>query len=263
MEAKIDKLLIDISDLAKKIEGKRTPWWERLFWAVEKMLIPLAVAALAFYGHSAATKISEGQLALAKSGAEDRREEFRRTMQSKYLELFYADISSGDQKRQSNALGLLRLMEPSLASDLNQLVQASPAVPSSIKAEAESAKQQIQAESQRIANSPSGPLAGYVVGIYFIATDIPSKKTADAVQKHLLAQGLGATVRLYPRDAEFMESVVAPRGLEVRYEEGVEDRQANVLLEALSKPTLNRPARPQLVGNTTPRFLSIFVPNGG
>lgn len=263
MEHKIDQLLLDVAALKSKVEGKKAPWWERLFWAVEKMLVPVALACLAFYGNSAATKISGGQLALAQSAAADRKEEFRRTMQTKYVELFYADIASGDPKRQANALGLLRLMEPGLANDLNQLVQASPAVSPSIKAESESTKQQIQAESQRVAESASGPLAGYVVGIYFLAGDGAAQATAEKIRAQFADLRLGAATRLYPKDADFMASVVAPRGLEVRYEDGVEDKPAKALQEALMKPPLNRQARPMLVRNTTLNFLSIFVPAGG
>ncbi|WP_369977999.1 hypothetical protein [Xanthomonas bundabergensis] len=153
MEDKLDRLLADIARLKQKLEADKT-LAERVFWIMEKMLAPLAMAVLAFYGNAAADKISAGQLALARLSVEDKKSEFARTLQSRYVELFYADITSGDPGRQGNALGLLRLMDPGLAMQLAAFVAANPAASPAIKTQAEATRQQIQRDSAHAALAP-------------------------------------------------------------------------------------------------------------
>lgn len=154
MEDKLDRLLADIARLKQMFEADKTPA-ERFFWILEKTLAPLAVAVLAFYGNAAADKMSAGQLALARLSVEDKQNDFARTLQSKYVELFYADITSGDPVRQGNALGLLRLMDPELALQLATFVATNPAASSAIKAQAEATGRQIQRERWRGALAPN------------------------------------------------------------------------------------------------------------
>ncbi|WP_369935366.1 hypothetical protein [Xanthomonas tesorieronis] len=152
MEDKLDRLLADIARLKQMLKADRTPA-ERFFWIMEKTLAPLAIAVLGFYGNAAADKISAGQLALARLSVEDKQEEFARTLQSKYVELFYADITSGDPVRQGNALGLLRLMDPELALQLATFATSNPAASSAIKAQAEATRRQIRSDVRRAAQA--------------------------------------------------------------------------------------------------------------
>jgi len=152
VEDKLDRLLADIARLKQRLEADKTPA-ERFFWIMEKTLAPLAVAVLAFCGNAVADKISAGQLALARLSVADRKDEFARTLQSKYVELFYADITSGDPVRQGNALGLLRLMDPELALQLATFVASNPAASSAIKAQAEATRRQIRGGVRRAAQA--------------------------------------------------------------------------------------------------------------
>jgi len=147
VEDKLDRLLADIARLKQMLEADKTPA-ERLFWIMEKTLGPLAIAVLAFYGNAAADKISAGQLALARLSVQDKQNEFARTLQSKYVELFYADITSGDPDRQGNALGLLRLMDPQLALQLATFVASNPAASPAIRTRAEATRLQIQRDGR-------------------------------------------------------------------------------------------------------------------
>ncbi|WP_420008396.1 hypothetical protein [Xanthomonas sacchari] len=147
MEDKLDRLLSDVARLKQALQTRKTPA-ERAFRLLEKMLAPLAMAVLAFYGNAAADKISAGQLALTKLSVEDKNREFARSLQSKYVELFYADITSGDPMRQGHALGLLRLMDPPLALQLAAFVASSPTAPPALKAQAEATGRQIRRETR-------------------------------------------------------------------------------------------------------------------
>jgi hypothetical protein len=264
MDERIDEVLRKITSIEDSLKKAKPKWYERIFWAVEKALIPIMIAVLAYYGNQAATKISERQLVLAKSNAEDRKAEFRRTMQSKYLEMFQRDIVSADPRQQASALGLLRLMDPALASDASTLVQTSTQISPAVKAEVRVEAQKVEAAAQT-ATRPQGTgiLARYKIGIYYLSNDAASVRTAQAIQLYLRQQGLSNLIALYPSNQEFMDSVVPPSALEVRFEEGMEDKQAQALVIALDRQPIARRANLVPVGNQTPNFISVFVPSGG
>ena len=137
---------------------------------------------------------------------------------------------------------------------------ASPTIPPSVKAEAETTTRQYQAVIQRIATAPKSPLAGYVIGVYFLSTDPASVKSANEIRTQLVNQGLGARVRLYPCTPKCMALVVASTSLEVRYEEGSEYVQAKMVAEALTKQPLARTPHLRVAASTTKNFLSVFIP---
>src|SRR5690242_19757757 len=122
MEEKIDLLLAELKALKDSLTPKPDSLFDRVTRVLEKLIIPLLIGVLAWFGNQAATKISEAQLHLAESAAEDRRAEFRHSMQAKYIEIFYKDLNSGDTKSQLNAIRLVRLMDGDLAQNLLDLV---------------------------------------------------------------------------------------------------------------------------------------------
>jgi hypothetical protein len=261
MEERIDEVLRKISSIEDSLKKAKPKWYERVFWAIEKALIPIMLAILAYYGNQAATKIAEGQLVLARSNAEDRKAEFRRSIQSQYLQIFLRDINSVDVRQQNIAKGLFKHLDPVLWNEVEAIVQSSPQISPALKAE-------VQVESQKLvaaAQTPrgTGALAGYKIGIYFLSNDAASVRTAQSLQAHLRQQGLTNLISLYPSNQEFMETVNPPSSLEVRFEEGIEDRQAKTLVDILSRPPLTRNATQIPVGSQTPNFVSIFVPSGG
>lgn len=261
VEIEIIKKLQSIEENTKK---RKFQWLNFISWALEKAIIPIMIAALAYFGSLAATNLSQGQLALAKSNSEDRKSEFKATLQSKYFEIFYRDITSADVRQQTSAITLLALMEPELAKDLEKFVQESSQIPFNIKAEVrrESEKRENFAKIQTKPKN-SNVLAGYKIGIYYLSSDPLSLKTAKKVQYHLSKQNLVSPVELRPEDSKFMLDNTPADSLDVRYFQGTEDQQAQAIVEALNKPPLN--INPQLreTRNLTPNFISIFIPEGG
>ncbi|MXV13248.1 hypothetical protein DYQ93_19785 [Xanthomonas sp. LMG 8992] len=143
MEDKLDRLLGDVDALRRRLERRRS-LSDRAFWILEKLLVPLAIAILAFYGSVAADKIAAGQLTLARANVDDRQREFALSLQTKYVELFHADIASGDPRREANALALLRLMDPALAVQLADFVASNPAASPALQARAAIASGQLR-----------------------------------------------------------------------------------------------------------------------
>ena len=106
-------------------------------------------------------------------------------------------------------------------------------------------------------------LDGFRIAIYYPAGDVPAGVTARALRGELAVQGIQQNVELRLATAQFLREVVPPEGLELRYEEGVEDAPARALLAALAAGPGRRTLRLVPAGTATPKLLSIFVPAGG
>lgn len=104
---------------------------------------------------------------------------------------------------------------------------------------------------------------GYSIAIYYPEADAAAAGTARAIQAEFAAQGLKRGVQVRAATAEFLRSVVPPETLEVRYEEGVENAQAQGLVNVLAAAGSARQAKLVPVERRTANFLSVFVPAGG
>jgi hypothetical protein len=254
MEEKLDKLIAEVEKLREEAKPEEKSLGSKILHVVEKLIIPIMLGVLGWVGTQAGTKISEGQLRLSESAAEDRKVEFRRNMQAKYIEIFYKDLNSGDSKSQMNAIRLVRLVDSELAQNLLDLVPGTPGVSQAVVAKAGEVKQQLAAVA---------PLSGYKIGIYFYDNDPSSIPSVLKVAERLKDAGFSGTVQQYPSNDAFFENVNRPSGLEVRYEAGIEDQAADALLAIVqTADNRNRWIKRQ-VGSRTPNFISVFVPRGG
>lgn len=245
----LDRLKALESRLAEKEKG-----WVQYFRFVEKLLLPVALGLLAWFGNQAANRISEGQLHLSESAIMDRKEEFRRTIQAKYAEMFYRDLNTGDANKLRNAMRLLNLIDGELAGQLSGLVEATPNVPADILTGAEKTRKEVEI---------FGPLFGFKVGIYFLRGNEESAAHANDIQLKLVGRGFSGPIQLYPSDKAFFELLREPKTLEVRYEPDRETPVADALIYVLKDlfPNLEFTKRP--VVNRTASFISIFIPIGG
>lgn len=252
-----EQIIQDLAEIKASLRVIRPSIIERIFWLIEKALIPLAIAAIgaaiAFSGNKSASSIATTQAAQQQQADLDRKEEFRRTMQAKYIELFYSDISSGTKERQNGALQLLKLMEPALAEDLLKVIIQNPEASQALKEKAKTTGQEIVE-----ANS----LRNYKIGIYYLGTDTAATKLAMKINQSLLVRHIGKAIKLYGVDDAFMRKVYPPRSLEIRYEEGLENPAADELAQALEGEPLSLSSTKLAVGTATRQFISIFVPNG-
>ena len=255
MESDIQALLKEVRNLRDDLKPAAESVFKKIGYVLEKLVIPVMLGVVAWAGTQAATEISKGQLNLAASAAEDRKAEFRRAMQAKYIEIFYKDLNSGDQKSQLNAIRLVRLVDGELAQTLLDLVAITPGVSEAVVAKAGEARSALEALL---------PLRGYKVGIYFHKNDPPSVSTVLKLQDRLKAAGFTGTVQPFPSDEAFF---ARPNNLaltlEVRYEDGIEDEASDALLGIVQRVDDRTQWRKQLVSNRTANFLSIFVPRGG
>jgi hypothetical protein len=230
--------------------ARNTMNWQRVFEVAEKLLLPGALGALAWVTSATSANIAESQLALARSQDARQQVESRTVMEAKYLELFYKDINSRDERTQVFALSLVRYLDPELGSNLADLVKNSPGSPKSVTEKAASIKRDFDA---------FGALSSYKIGIYWDKDSVQLAKVAQDIQKKLEQRGFPGPVQLYPRSQSFLDSFGAPSGNEVRFEPGIEDEAADRLLSLMSELTPERHFVKRGVTNRTPNFVSLFL----
>lgn len=254
MAEKNELVLNELQKLRDELKPKPTSLFENALRILEKLVVPVMLGLLAWLGSQAATKISESQLKLAESAAEDRKLEFRRGMQAKFIEIFYKDINSSDPKMQSSAIRLVQLVDSDLAKSLLDLVAATPGVSQAVVAQAKEVRREIEAVA---------PLKGYKIGIYFHRDDTSSLTTVTTLRQKLQEAGFRGQVQEYPSDETFFGRVVPLDTLEVRHEAGAEEDAANALVSILEPVSTKSKLKKLQVSSPTPNFISIFLPRGG
>ena len=257
MDEKSESVFVELQKLRHELKPKPVSAFENVLRILEKLVVPVMLGLLAWLGSQAATKISEGQLTLAASAAEDRKLEFRRSMQAKYIEIFYKELNSGDPKSQSNAIRLVKLVDSDLANSLLDLVPNTPNVSQAVVAQAKEVRREIEAISA------VAPLKGYKIGIYYYRDDPASLQTVLKLRQRLQEAGFRGLVQDYPNDESFFGRFVPPDTLEVRYEAGAEEDAANALVSIMVTASTKSKWTKVQVSSPTPNFVSIFVPRGG
>ena len=90
---------------------------------IEKLIVPIFLGVLVFVTTNTSNKIMSQQTGLIEIQNEHNIESSKRQLELKYLELFYNDINSDNLNKQSNAVGLLRLMNPELGLQLSRWIK--------------------------------------------------------------------------------------------------------------------------------------------
>lgn len=100
-----------IADRLGNIEDARAKpsVWSRSFKIAEKLVIPIVISIIAYVAAIQANKIVERQS--------------KASLQQKYIEIFWDDITSGEPRRQQWANSVLKLLEPELANALVSAVE--------------------------------------------------------------------------------------------------------------------------------------------
>ena len=254
MQDELNTIIAKLDDLKGAMTPKPESLFDRLLRVLEKLVLPVLVGLLAWVGNQAATKISEGQLELARAAAEDRRLEFQRGMQAKYLEIFYKDLNSGEQSGQLNAIRLLRVVDSDLAERLIALVTITPGVTQVVIEKANEAKRDLD---------QLRPLSGFKIGLFYYRDNEASTSQATRSREQLQKLGFSGTIQMIPSDDESLKAFDPPKSVEVRYEAGIED-DASMALLGIVQPVV-APAKIDrfMVRNRTANYISIFYPRGG
>jgi hypothetical protein len=252
MTKEIHNLIAELKALREELKPSPPSFYDRTLHILEKLVIPVMLGFLAWVGSQAATKIAEGQLHLAENTADHQKLESRRSMQAKFIEMFYKDLNSGDPASQMNAVRLVRLIDADLAQSLLTLVATTPGISQAVVAKANEAKRQAENIS---------PLSSYKIGIYYPSGNFSATPTALRIEESLREAGFNGIIQKYPSDPSFIQKVNAPVGLEIRFEPGIEDDAADALLSIVQTVDTKGRWSKRPVSNRTPGFISVFLPN--
>lgn len=217
---------------------------------LEKLLLPFALGVLAWTTSQASVRVSASQLELAK--AQDARQvnESRATAQLKYLEIFYRDINSTDERNQLFALSLLTYLNPELGASLADLVKVSPRSSKAVVDKAASIKTGFEA---------FGPLSGFKIGIYWDEKNAQLTAAARQLKEKIEGRHFPGPVQLYPRSQQFLASYGASGRNEIRFEPGIEDEAADRLLALMEELEPGRHFVKREVVNRTANFMALFL----
>lgn len=248
-----NQVLEEIKDLKRSLATKPEAAQEHWLKILEKLILPVGFALLTWISTQAATSISQGQLILARTVADDRKVEFKRGMQAKFIEIFYKDLNSGNQQSQLNAIRLVRLVDTELAQNLLSLVEGTPGVSKEVLNKAARLSQDLKVIQ---------PLSGFTVALHYKKGDTKASENAIRSRDRLLQAGFSGSVELVPGDENFFQRVGHASNIEIRYEAGIEDEAANSLL-AILQP-INEPNKivKEPVTTRIPNYISVFFPSG-
>jgi len=126
MEEKLNEILIRTEAIENRLEKPKSKIG-KIFEVIEKLLIPLALLVLAYFTNTASIRISESQLELARSQERRQKTDAVESLQLKYVELFYQDVTGDSHQKQQAAIQLLRIMRPDLAEQMLRMIQGVPA----------------------------------------------------------------------------------------------------------------------------------------
>jgi hypothetical protein len=216
---------------------------------LEKLLLP-ALGVLAWTANQASVRVSASQLELAKAQDARQARESQSAAQLKYLEIFYRDINSTDERSQLFALSLLTHLNPELGSSLADLVKTSPRSSKTVADRAASIKTGLDA---------FGSLSGFKIGIYWDQKSATLAAAARDIKGKIEGRNFPGVVQLYPRSPEFLLSLGASEQNEIRFEAGSEDEAADRLLALMNELTPDRRFVKRDVVNRTPKFMSLFL----
>jgi hypothetical protein len=197
-----------------------------------KLLIPVAVAFLAFATDCASRRTAEGQLALAKAIEDRQAAEAAEGRQLKYVELFYRDISDPTPAKQMAAASLLSVLKPEYSRPLLRVIESNPAVSATVRQ---------QALGLVAVSSRFGPLINYRLAFFYPEADAASVSAARSIQASLVRERFPGEITLRPSSGAAIQALGAPSGNEIRYDRYYEDDAARELQQVLKVYLPNGP----------------------
>lgn len=176
--------------------------------------------------------------------------EFNKELQQKYIEIFYTEIASEDEKRQEIALSLLLEIEPDLGKRLNQWAQNSGILQEEAQAKSESVDATIKLLIEKF-------LENFEIGIYYKSSSSNSalyKRQAQEIKQKLIQIGILETkLKIVDQWSGEISSY------QIRYERKKEEDVADALQKILKEVYPQQQFNKQTIRGQSPDFISIFL----
>ena len=217
----------------------------------EKVIIPIVGIIVSLVTAFIAFGISTTQNEIQKDLKTIQSSQFYKELEQKYIEIFYTEIVSEDERRQKIAISLLLEVDHKLGAKLNQWALSSGIL-----------KEKAQAESiKRIVAPVVAPevqkLKDFEIGIYYKNSSPNSavyQREAKEIKQKLIEVGiLKSKLKI---DDKWNGKI---SDYQIRYELGSEDKVADALHTVLEKVYPQKKFRKQTIRGKTPNFISIFL----
>lgn len=216
----------------------------------EKIVIPAIGIAISSITAFMAFSISNTQSEIQKELNDIQFSQFNKELQQKYIEIFYAEIATGDENRQKIALSLLLEIEPEVGEKLNRWALKSGVLQEEAQTEAESVNAKIQLLIGQV-------LKDFEIGIYY-KSDSPNaalhRSQAEEIKQKLIEIGILES-RLKVVDQWSGEI----SDYQIRYERDREDEVADALQKVLEEIYPQQQFSKQTVRGESHDFISIFL----
>jgi len=228
----------------------------KIFEVLEKLLIPILLGLLALATNQAGIKISESQFELAKSQEQRQKDEAKNNLQIKYVEIFYNDITSGDTKKQNSAVQLARKLISDEASPLLSWAATIQNVKTDEKLVSDINAAKIEIDRR---DNFHNKFKAYKIVFYFPQNNQISLDSAQEIKQKLVEYGLSQSqVVLESKDDDYFKELFYLSDYEIRYDEGSENDEAELLENFLTKSLPLKKFIKRNIGSGTKNSISIF-----
>ncbi|WP_107668305.1 hypothetical protein [Cyanothece sp. BG0011] len=238
-----DKKLDTILALVSKEKSLTT----KILEFSEKLVIPLLLLLLSGITGLAGYQVSTAQNKLTDAQLELARVQRRENLQTKYVELFYQEITSQDIQKQKNAVSFLEMMSPHVDEPIMILIWAKNKVQPEVKSEIETAIQNI-----RNLYPQANMVSEYKIQIFYNGERTEQKTIAFEIKEALRESSVTSVIEVKPqRDRASSD--------QIRYYPQNEGDVANALQTILARTYPERHFKLQTVYTPSPGSISIFL----
>lgn len=235
-EQKLDKIL--------SIVSKEKSLTTKILEFSEKLFVPILLGILTYVTSSAGNQISEAQNNIAEAQLKLAETQRVDNLQTKYVEIFYEDITSQNAQKQKDAVDFLeKVASDNVAAPL--LVWAKDRVEKDAKSQVDKAIQNILARQVQTVNQ-------YKVQIFYNSNKQSQKRIAQEIQQALKGAGVTSVIEVRPQSDKASSD-------QIRYYPQNETDVANALQSILNEKYPSRRFNLQSVYTPSPGSVSIFL----
>lgn len=237
---KLDKIL--------SIVSKEKPLTTKIIEFSEKLFVPVLLGILTYVTSVAGNQISEAQNNIAQAQLKLAETQRIDNLQTKYIEIFYRDITSQDAQKQKDAVSFLDDVVPDdVAAPL--LLWATNRVEEGAKSQVDTAIQNILARQVQIVNQ-------YKVQVFYNSNKPEQQRIAQEIQQALKGAGVTSVIEVKPQNLNLYTKADFDA---IRYYAQNETDVANALQTILRQKYSARSFNLQPVNTPSPGSVSIWI----
>lgn len=238
-EQKLNKILTIVSK-EKSLTTKIIEFSEKLF-------VPILLGILTYVTSVAGNQISEAQNNIAKAQLELAKTQRVDNLQTKYIEIFYRDITSQDAQKQKDAVSFGDVVSDDVAAPL--LLWATNRVEQGAKSQVDTAIQNILSRQVQTVNQ-------YKIQVFYNSNKPEQQRIAQEIKQALKGAGVTSVIEVKPQNLNLYTKADFDV---IRYYAQNETDVANALQTILRQKYSARSFNLQPVNTPSPGSVSIWI----